>query len=62
VSNADRPDYFATMVVARTADVKPAAAVARYLGRLPVIRQAWSSDQAEVTVILGSDRSRLDLH
>jgi hypothetical protein len=35
--------------------------VARYLGGPPVIRQAWSSDQADVTVVLGSDRSRLRL-
>jgi len=59
VSNADRPDYFATMVVARTADVSAADAVARYLGGLPVLRQAWTSDHAEVTVVIGGDRSRL---
>ena len=61
VRNADRPDYFATMVVARRADPSSARAVARYLGGPPVIRQAWSSDVADVTVVLGSDRSRLRL-
>ena len=61
VRNADRFDYFATLVVARREDVKPAEAVARYLGDPPVIRQAWDSDLAEVTVVLGSDRSRLRL-
>ena len=35
--------------------------VARYLGGPPVIRQAWNSDLAEVTVVIGSDRSRLRL-
>ncbi|MEK7331088.1 MAG: LytR C-terminal domain-containing protein [Candidatus Eisenbacteria bacterium] len=61
VRNADRPDYFATMVVARRADPASARAVARYLGGPPVIRQAWNSDVADVTVVLGSDRSRLHL-
>ena len=61
VRNADRPDYFATLVVARRQDVEAARAVARYLGGPPVIRQAWTSDLAEVTVVLGSDRSRLRL-
>jgi hypothetical protein len=59
VGNADRPDYFATMVVARTRDGAAADAVARYLGGLPVLKQAWSSDLAEVTVVIGGDRSRL---
>jgi hypothetical protein len=59
VANADRPDYFATMVVARTPDAAAAEAVARYLGGLPVLRQAWTSDHAEVTVVIGGDRSRL---
>ena len=59
VKNADRSDYFATMVVARREDVSTARAVAGYLGGLPVVRQAWSSDLAEVTVVLGSDRSHL---
>ena len=61
VRNADRSDYFATMVVARSGDLSPAHAVARYLGGPPVVRQAWDSDVAEVTVVLGSDRSRLRL-
>ena len=61
VRNADRDDYFATLVVARREDPAGALAVARYLGGPPVIRQAWGSDQADVTVVLGSDRSRLRL-
>ena len=61
VRNADRPDYLATMVVARRADPVSARAVARYLGGPEVIRQAWDSDIADVTVVLGSDRSRLHL-
>ena len=61
VRNADRDDYFATLVVARREDPAAALAVARYLGGPPVIRQAWGSDQADVTVVLGSDRSRLRL-
>ena len=59
VGNADRSDYFATLVVARRTDTEAARAVARYLGGLPLVRQAWSSELAEVTVVLGSDRSRL---
>ena len=61
VRNADRSDYFATMVVARRADPTSARAVAKYLGGPAVIRQAWNSDVADVTVVLGSDRSRLHL-
>jgi hypothetical protein len=61
VRNAERDDYFATLVVARQEDPAGALAVARFLGGPPVIRQAWSSDQADVTVVLGSDRSRLRL-
>jgi hypothetical protein len=61
VRNADRSDYFASIVVARRADVAAAAEVARYLGGLPVIRQAWGSNLADVTVVLGRDRSRLHL-
>jgi len=61
VRNADREDYYATLVVARREDPRGALAVARYLGGPPVIRQAWGSDQADVTVVLGSDRSRLRL-
>ena len=59
VRNADRQDYFASFVVARREDLDPAREVARYLGGPPVIRQAWTSDFAEVTVVVGSDRSRL---
>jgi hypothetical protein len=61
VRNADRSDYFATMVVARRADPASARAVARFLGGPPVIRQAWNSDVADVTVVLGGDRSQLHL-
>src|SRR5262249_50213865 len=61
VKNADRADYFATLVVARRGDLDPARAVSRYLGGPPIVRQAWDSDLAEVTVVLGSDRSRLRL-
>ena len=61
VENADRQDYFATLVVARQSDVETANTVAHYLGSPPVIRQAWNSDVADVTVVLGSDRSRLHL-
>lgn len=61
VRNADRQDYSATLVVARREDPAAAQAVARYLGGPPVIRQAWGSDEADVTVVLGSDRSRLRL-
>lgn len=61
VRNADRSDYLASLVVARRADPVSARAVARYLGGPPVIRQSWASDVADVTVVLGSDRSRLRL-
>lgn len=61
VGNADRFDYFATMVVARRNDPAAAVAVAHTLGGLPLVRQAWDSDLAEVTVVVGSDRSRLHL-
>ncbi len=61
VKNADRMDYFATMVVAREEDSASAREVARYLGGLPLIQQAWSNDLAEVTIVLGGDRSRLRL-
>lgn len=61
VRNADRSDYFATMVVARRADVKPAETVAHYLGGPPVVRQASGADAADVTVVIGRDRSRLRL-
>ena len=59
MGNADRHDYVATMVVARRPDPAAARIVAQYLGIPPVIRQAWTSDAAEVTVVIGSDRSRL---
>jgi LytR cell envelope-related transcriptional attenuator len=59
VANADRSDYVASLVVARRDDPSAAWAVSRYLGGAPVIRQAWSSDLADVTVVIGSDRSRL---
>jgi hypothetical protein len=59
VANADRSDYAASMVVARREDVTSARVVARYLGDPPVIRQAWASDVADVTVVIGDDRSRL---
>lgn len=61
VRNADRSDYLASLVVARRRDPVSARAVARYLGGPPVIRQSWDSDVADVTVVLGSDRSRLRL-
>jgi LytR cell envelope-related transcriptional attenuator len=61
VRNADRFDYFATLVVARTEDPAPAREVAHYLGKPPVVRQAWNSDLAEVTVVIGRDRSQLRL-
>lgn len=61
VKNAERSDYFATFVVARRDDPAAARTVARYLGGAPVIRQAWGPEPADVTVVLGSDRSRLKL-
>ena len=61
VGNAERSDFLATMVVARQADPTAARVVARYLGDPPVILQSWASDVAEVTVVIGSDRSRLNV-
>jgi len=61
VKNADRSDYFETVVVARREDLTSANAVAHYLGSPPVIRQAWEQDLADVTLVLGSDRSRVRL-
>lgn len=61
VRNADRPDYFASFVVARRSDLSTAREVAHYLGGPPLIRQAWDSDLADVSVIVGSDRSRLQI-
>ena len=59
VKNADRSDYFATLVVARREDPSAARAVARYLGSPPVILQSRVGDPVEVTLIIGSDRSRV---
>jgi len=61
VGNADRFDYFTTLVVARREDDGPAREVARFLGGPPVIRQVWDQDLADVTVLLGGDRSQLRL-
>lgn len=61
VRNADRSDYFPSLVIARRADPAAARSVAQYLGGPPVLSQAWDSDLADVTVIIGSDRSRLRL-
>jgi hypothetical protein len=61
VRNADRGDWFASVVVARRRDLSAARAVDRYLGGPPLIRQTWDSDLADVTVVIGSDRSRLRL-
>jgi hypothetical protein len=59
VANADRSDYVASIVVARRDDLTAARTVARFLGDPPIVRQTWTSDVAEVTVVIGSDRSRL---
>ena len=59
VANADRSDYAASLVVARNDDLADARVVAQYLGNPPIVRQAWTSDLAEVTVVIGGDRSRL---
>lgn len=59
VRNADRNDYFATFVVARRSDLSLAQEVAHYLGGPPLVRQEWSSEMADVSVLVGSDRSRL---
>jgi hypothetical protein len=61
VRNADRSDYFASIVVARRSDLSTAREVAHYLGGPPLIRQAWDSELADVSVLIGSDRSRLQL-
>lgn len=61
VRNADRSDYFPTMVVARRGDLSLAREVAHYLGGPPLIQQAWDSDLADVSVLIGSDRSHLQL-
>jgi hypothetical protein len=59
VKNADRSDYFATLIVARRDDPSAARAVARYLGSPPVILQSRPGDAADVTLVIGSDRSHL---
>jgi len=59
VRNADRSDYFATFVVARRGDLSLAEEVAHYLGGPPLVRQEWSSELADVSVLVGSDRSKL---
>jgi len=61
VRNADRSDYFATFVVARRSDLSLAAEVAHYLGGPPLVRQEWNSELADVSVLGGSDRSRLQI-
>ena len=61
VRNADRNDYFASFVVARTSDLSLAGEVAHYLGGPPLVRQVWSSDLADVSVLVGSDQSRLQM-
>jgi hypothetical protein len=61
VRNADRTDYFATFVVARRADLSLAEEVAHYLGGPPLVRQEWGSELADVSVLVGSDRSRLTI-
>src|SRR5262249_5481011 len=43
VKNADRSDYFATLVVSRRRDPSAARAVARFLGRPPVVLQGPAS-------------------
>jgi hypothetical protein len=59
VRNADRTDYFATFVVARRSDLSLAREVSHYLGGPPLVRQEWSSELADVSVLIGSDRSKL---
>lgn len=61
VKNADRSDYFGSLVVARRSDLSTAKEVAHYLGGPPLIRQAWNLETADVSVLIGSDRSRLKL-
>lgn len=61
VTTAERLDYFATFLVARRANINSAKAVSRYLGGTPVIRQAWGPDLADVSLVIGSDRSRIRL-
>ena len=61
VRNADRNDYFATFVVARRGDLSLAEEVAHYLGGPPLVRQEWNSELADVSVLVGSDRSKLSI-
>ena len=61
VRNADRSDYFGSLVVARRTDLSLAREVSHYLGGPPLIQQAWDSELADVSVLIGSDRSRLKL-
>ena len=61
VRNTSQGDYFATMVVARRSDLSNAREVAHYLGGPPLILQTWDSDLADVSVVVGRDRSRLHL-
>jgi hypothetical protein len=61
VRNADRNDHFATFIVARRSDLSFAREVSHYLGGAPLVRQEWTSGLADVSVLVGSDRSRLRL-
>jgi hypothetical protein len=61
IRTAERSDYFATFIVARRKDIGGAKAVSRYLGGAPVIRQSWGPELADVSLVIGSDRSHLRL-
>jgi hypothetical protein len=58
VSNADRADYRATLVVNRTEATEPGKVVAEYLGTRHVIQQISSQEMIDVTVIVGRDARR----
>ena len=58
VSNADRADYRATLVVNRTENTDPGKVVAEYLGTSHVIQQVGSQEMIDVTVIVGRDAKR----
>jgi hypothetical protein len=58
VSNADRSDYRATLVVNRTGATEPGRVVAEYLGTRHVIQQMSSQEMIDVTVIVGRDARR----
>ena len=58
VSNADRTDYRATLVVARTERPGPSRVVAEYLGTGHVIQQVGTQELIDVTVIVGRDARR----